>query len=83
MLDPASAALQRQWHEYQSKITNEGRIDSARLIVSYGVLPVLSSPVLCLAIQKNKNKCEIAYLGSNTHKITKKGQRITQSSCVR
>eukprot|EP01084_Bolivina_argentea_P145399 254856_1 len=43
LLDPQAAALQRRWNEWNSHITEMGNIDSARLLVSFGLLPILSS----------------------------------------
>lgn len=43
LLDPASAAMQRKWNEWNSYITTNGNIDSARLLISFGLLPILSS----------------------------------------
>eukprot|EP01083_Nonionella_stella_P156512 506958_1 len=43
LLDPQSAALQRKWNEWNQHITMNGNIDSARLLVSFGLMPILSA----------------------------------------
>ena len=63
LLSPHEAALQRKWHEWNQHITMNGNIDSARLIASFGIMPIISN--------NNGNELHKASILGDLNKIKK------------